>query len=109
MQHLVTNDDLTWCHHILHGWCIRSTYTPSSIDHSYKVCITHHSLQLCYNPLHIAMWQHNIFLNDVLKLHIGFSSFILDGVRWCHVAQYKFAMSHVNWILAKIHLNQYLG
>jgi hypothetical protein len=34
---LVANEDLTWCHHIPHGWCIWSTYTLSYVDHSYKV------------------------------------------------------------------------
>jgi hypothetical protein len=48
----------------------------------------HHYLQLYYNSLQIAMWQdNNNFLDYVFKLHIGFSSSILDGVRSCHMAQ----------------------
>jgi len=32
------------------------------------------------------MWQHNNnFKNYVLKMHSGFSSSILDGVRSCHM------------------------
>jgi hypothetical protein len=51
-----------------------------------KFASSHYYLQLCYNPLQSAMWQHNNIFNYVLKLYIGSSSSILDGVRSCHVA-----------------------
>ncbi len=37
-----------------------------------KFATTHHYLQLCYNPLQNAMWQHNNFLK------IKFKNYILD-------------------------------
>jgi len=51
-----------------------------------KFATTHHYLQLRYNPLQNATWQHNNFFYYVFKLY-GSSSSILDSVRSCYVAQ----------------------
>ncbi len=51
-----------------------------------KFVTTHHYLQLCYNPLQSAMWQHNnifkILLNIyILDLHHLFWM-VLDHAMW---------------------------
>jgi hypothetical protein len=35
-----------------------------------KFVTTHHYLQICYNPLQSAMWQHNNIFKKLLNIYI---------------------------------------
>jgi len=75
-------------HHVI-TFHMDDVYSPHIHFHLLTIRIkfsaTHHYLQLCYNPLQSAMWQHTffkiMFLNYILDLHQ-----LLDGVKSCHMA-----------------------
>jgi len=69
---------------------------PHPLTIHIKFATSHHYLQLCYNPLPNAMCQHYIYIYNVFEIHSGSLSFILNGVRSCHVAQYNFPCGMLN-------------
>ncbi len=85
MQHLITNHDSTWCHQMDHGWCIRSTYTHLSFDHSCNCQISRHCLP------HVLNWGN--FKTMILNVEKSMPSNSND-LWWWHLTIPKSTMWH---------------